>query len=291
MSKPIEIESKPIVTFLLQGRLCNILYEYFATRVLQNYLKNLGLETEYKFFNRHFLHSIESNRSQHKDYLFIDEKDWYTTLKKDKNYFEGYKYIVLFGYFQSNDWLLNNRKFIKNEVFLTNNDDIISDEQGHFIHKISELVGNLNLKNGSEDSTLIVHIRLDDFFPSLIVNTKDYIDVIKKAVGEYKEIKEVKIIVDKVRYQFEVEYINELMNGIFITTNIKPNISVGNTLINDFSDIKNASYVISSNGTFSFIPIMLGDSKKNWIPKNEKISKVSHLTDTSETWDYNIWRQ
>ncbi len=283
------------ITFILQGRLCNILYEYFATRVLQHYIQsNFGLEYKYVQKNRHILHRLEKERP--KDILFVEEKDWYTTLTKSKEYFEPFSTIVLYGYFQTTEWLITYRDFIKTEVFKICNKDVISDEPGHIIFRIDELIEKLNNPSiiKPNENTLIIHLRLDDFYPSLIIDAKDYITVINKALNEYKNIDEVIFIVDKLRHSFEIKYLNELNNlctNIDCGRELKIRCSTNNSLEQDFGSIMNAKYVISSNGTFSWIPIILGNSVKNWIPENLKISKVNKVTNESESWKYNIWNQ
>ena len=283
------------ITFLLQGRLCNILYEYFATRVLQHYLStNFGLDTKYVQINRHYLHKLEKERP--KDYLFVEDKDWYSTLTKPKEYFQDYSTIVLFGYFQTTDWLITYRDFIKTEVFKIENKDVISDEPGHIIFRINELVEKLNNPSiiRPSENTLIIHLRLDDFYPSLIIDPNDYLKIISNVLSEYTNINEVIFIVDKLRHQFEYMYINQL-NNLCSTINCEREInfklSTNKSLEQDFGSIMYANYVIGSNGTFSWIPIILGNSVKNWIPENFNKSQVNKVTKESESWSYKIWNQ
>jgi len=285
------------VTFILQGRLCNILYEYFATRVLQHYLQtNFGLESKYVQMNRHYLHKLEKEREKNKTILFVEDKDWYKILSSPKEYFENYSTIVLYGYFQSTEWLITYRDFIKNEVFKIENKDVISDEPGHIIFRIDELVEKLNSTSvvRPTENTLIVHLRLDDFFPSLIIDPKDYVNIVNKILNEYKNIDEVVFIVDKLRHQYEYMYMNELnmlIKMLQFNRSIVIKLSTNNSLEQDFGSMMYAKYVIGSNGTFSWIPIVLGNSIKNWIPENLKISKVNKVTSESESWKYNVWNQ
>jgi hypothetical protein len=279
------------ITFLLQGRLGNALYEYFATKVLQQYLSTIGLDFQYTQINRHKLHKTEDSKSHHKSTLFVYEEVWYETLQRPKEYFEPYDLIVLKGYFQTNDWVIDNRDWIKSKVFIETNTERISDEPGHHYFQIDQLVKDAKNAKVMNKNELVVHIRLDDFaaqgYNSFVINPLDYVTLIKQ-IHKDEGITCVVFVLEKVKYTYEAKYVETLYSNLKDTLQVC--FEVNKTVAEDFSRLLYADKVVASNGTFAWIPIILGNSTKNWIPKNHSVAKVDKCTPESISWDYTCWK-
>ena len=89
------------------------------------------------------------------------------------------------------------------------------------------------------------------------------------------------IVVDKLRHNFEFEYL-KVITGYLKTTNISFEFQ-SNSLLVDFSILYNASNFISSNSTFSYLAGLLGKHTNSWCPVNTRYSVISKFDDNTES--------
>ena len=113
-------------------------------------------------------------------------------------------------------------------------------------------------------------IPVDDFlFEKVCMTVQSYISILDSILNDEKNIfNNVIIIIDKCKYQFEIDYINQLIQYFYLK-NIKINIQ-SSDLLSDFSNLYNAPYFLSSNSTFSYLAGLLGKHKKTWCPINTR---------------------
>ncbi len=259
------------------GRFGNNVFQYITTKVLQHLINKISGSELYKYEYMYHLNYTKYNDTtskKHKD-VDIDEVNFfevYELLKMGINPFSN-KNLYVNGFFQFDILMLEQREFIKS-LFTVDNTERINDQ-----YRVCDLMKSVNSYNSEFDSNdLIFHIRLDDFIHNVkdanIIHPNVYINLINK-IKEEQEIKRVFVIVDKLRRPYEFSYIEELKKGI-------KNLVVmeGSEMMKDLSRMYHAKNLICSNSTFSWIPLIIGKSEKNWFPKlgdyysNQKITKL-----------------
>ena len=133
------------------------------------------------------------------------------------------------------------------------------------------------------NETLVIHLRLDDFLScNVCMKPGHCITMITDCISKIN-INKIIIIVDKLKYNFEVEYINIIIRYL-MSTNISFELQ-SNSLLVDFSILYNATNFISSNSTFSYLAGLLGKHTNSWCPVNTKYltQLISKFDDNTES--------
>jgi hypothetical protein len=105
---------------------------------------------------------------------------------------------------------------------------------------------------------VVVHIRLDDFIHeghnSEIIHPNFYINELKKFTSPTN----CWIVIDELKNEYEKNYINYIIKQCdLIQFELKQS-----SLLDDWNTIRNASYVISSNSTYSWTACYFNDKAK-----------------------------
>lgn len=241
------------ISYKVSGRFGNNLFQYIAAKLIQNEITKKDNFVEYVY-------------NTPLDNAFI---------VTDKNYFEILKDIspiinknvYLDGYFQFDDHIINNKGYINSVINSYNNEYINSDIKVSFL--ANKLRENQYTYNSNE---YVLHLRLDDFIGDRIVMKPDmYIDVISSLNEGVTLI----IVVDKVKYPWEIEYVRMIHEYAVKVKNMKVNISGDDDMFRDFCKLYYATNLISSNSTFSYLAGLLGYHKYTWCPVNTIYSHQS----------------
>lgn len=245
-----------------RGRLGNNIFEYLVAKIFQKmYHGELCLlenfpntqviiidEQKFMILENEWKRRYEDNKTKN-----LNEEEWFElfSIEELKN-----KNIYLGGYFQ--------RFFLLN-VFRNYIKGLFSKDNQELIYGSLRVCDFLNCKNVIRpEKEIVMHIRLDDFAfagpTSNIMLSEFYENFIQK----YPECN-FTIVCDKVSRANDILYLNRLSKY--------PNVSFHQkSIIEDFYYLMKSEYVISSNSTFSYIALMLGDAKKVIFPKNSYYS-------------------
>jgi len=252
------------ISYTISGRFGNNLYQYFACKIIS---KLTNKKYEYIGNNLH-----EYNKTS----FIISDSNFYEVY--DKTIIISQDNILLSGFFQNIKHLTENLEYIR-ELFNINNEDRINNE-----HTIKDIVNYclnipqcLEYKNNKD--TLFVHVRLDDFYhQGWNSEILDPIELKKYIINIVKEENKNNcvIIADKIRQDWEQKYIDELLK---LNSEYKDNFIrlSSNSLLEDFSLIYNAEYIVLCRSTFGWISTLLSTiNKKNWFPEHniDKTRKV-----------------
>ena len=201
------------------GRYGNKLFIYFMARL---YAEKHNLNLLSNINNTFFEVTSPKNFGEYSDKLkTYTLKD--SDIKDNELPYYGKGVYVFDGFFQNED------------IFYKNKEKILS---------------YINLKYDKKDN-FTIHVRLDDYFyPNkrhLIISIDYYIYCIKKYANNYKNIY---IICDKLRYDWEKKYMLELIKQIKLLNKIP--IYTENSIANDIINILQSNYIVTSNSTFCF---------------------------------------
>ena len=240
----------------VSGRFGNNLFQYLAAKVLQHKLELNGKKVDYIFNTR-----IEGS------YIVTD--DTYLNVLNDVSVI-GDNNVYLEGYFQFDEHLIKYKKYIKSIIVDTNYERI---NDRFYVSYLANTINSFTRR--FNDDEVIIHFRLDDFIgDNLVMHPQNYIDMINELPSD---IKKVIIIVDKVKYQWEVDYLTAIINYLKSREFIY-SIESGDNMFNDFCKLYYSRNFISSNSTYSYLAGLLGDHASSWCPINtiyshQKISK------------------
>ena len=258
------------ISYKVSGRFGNNLFQYIATKLIQNELTKKDNFVEYIY------------DTQLDNAFVITDKNYFQILN-DVNPILN-KNVYLDGYFQFDEHIIKNKGYINSVINSYNNENINNDVKVSFLaNKLREN----QYKYNNNNNDYILHLRLDDFIGDRIVMKPDmYINVISSL----KESVNLIIVVDKVKYPWEIEYIRMIYEYSTNVKNMKVTISSHDDMFSDFCKLYYAINLISSNSTFSYLAGLLGYHKYTWCPVNtiyshQKISKFDENT-VSKQVDY-----
>ena len=149
-----------VITFISNGRTGNILFKYFATKTLQNYLMCIGIHYEYKNIENYLLESIKNDIDikSNKTILFVNDIIWNKILSENFQYFSKYYMIILDGNFKTSGWILKNQSYIQTLFNINNTDKVcIYYLKNIHIYTIGEFVNKVMMYKKEYPSSLIVH--------------------------------------------------------------------------------------------------------------------------------------
>lgn len=240
----------------VSGRFGNNLFQYLAAKVLQHKLESIGKTVQYLFntrVNNAFVVTDETYLSVLNDVSVIGDNDAY-----------------LEGYFQFDEHIIKFKKYIKS-ILVDTNYERINDR--FYVSYLAETINKFTRR--FNDDEVIIHFRLDDFIgDKLVMHPQNYIDMINEIPST---IKKVIIVVDKIKYKWEVDYLTAIINYLK-SKEIVYSIESGDNMFNDFCKLYYSRNFISSNSTYSYLAGLLGEHVMSWCPINtiyshQKISK------------------
>jgi len=303
----------PIISYAVRGRFGNNLFQYFATHVLKKLLNELREKTnqtpyEFKYKNeirpfQPYLESAPDGFVQVDDQQFLK---YYSQLRNGEypKELQGDKNIWMFGFYQFNQFLIDNLEFVKS-LFSVENPDIINDQvpMNQFAYQVKVVNSPKVTGTNVSENHLYLHTRLDDFIQhgndNNIITYQSYVklitDIVKENQHGTKMIDSVTIVVDKVKRDFEVFYLTNLIKEISkinVTPQVKCSYHSGN-MWQDFSMLYYAKNLVCSNSTFSWWAGLLGESTQNWFPDtmnyydNQQFDKIN---DKTKIYKIEYWR-
>lgn len=262
-----------IISFNPQGRFCNLVFQYIATKTLE-YLLNCISPESYKY---------QYNTTDNS--VVVRENTFYQIYTLVKNgAFKQLQYnLFLDGFYQFDFHVIEQIDFIKS-LFTKENTD-----------SINEKVKVCDVANAFEsyvpeytEEDLVMHLRLDDFVNegenSFLIHPVSYINTVHE-IQEKHNFKKIYIVVDKIRRVWEKEYVDRLLEELS-----EYNIEVLPTsdFLTDMSRIYHAKNILCSNSTFCWIPALLGKSINNWMPDRNTCSNQNFYKINKDTKLYTV---
>jgi hypothetical protein len=248
------------ISYKVSGRFGNNLFQYIAMKVVQNELSKNDTFIEYVY-----------NTTLENPFIVTDD-NFFNILNDISPLIN--RNVYLDGYFQFDEHIIKNKGYI-NAAINTYNSEYINDNI-----KVSFLANKLRDNKYDFKNEYILHLRLDDFIGDRIVMKPDmYIDVISSL----KKVSQLIIVVDKLKYPWEIEYVRMIHEYATKVKNMYVTISSGDDMFTDFCKLYYAPNLISSNSTFSYLAGLLGTHKYTWCPVNtiyshQNISKFDENT-------------
>jgi hypothetical protein len=272
----------PKITYVEQGRFGNNIMQYIACKVLCELLNNdkhqpLELEFTYTFGWEHiqpWLTVFQEKGSSlwakcNTSYSIyewnrfdIDIKSYYTDVSVKE---DSMKDILLHGYFQDFEFINRYHDFIKS-LFTPLNADLVTPR-----YRMNEIIQPEHAIKNIDDITIVIHIRLDDFYnagnQSNVLSQTYYIDAL-----EYIKDKSIPIdaytlwiVMDTLRNPKEHSYMNHLIQ-CFQNKGISKIMHHQKSELEDWNFCKNAKRFISSNSTFAWTAMIAGQMSHAVIP-------------------------
>jgi hypothetical protein len=269
----------PKISYKIDGRFGNNLFQYLATKILQLKLKNENRNYEYEYDYDYHLKFNENIND-----IFIVNDENFLNIIENVHIIPLNSSIYLDGYFQFEKHILENKIYVSS-IINEKNDEKINDK-----YTVSDLSRKLNSFNQFSsifnENLLVVHLRLDDFIGDKVcMHYINYYNIISMIPDT---IKKVKIIVDKCKQNWELEYL-KIIYSIYINANLEVKIESGGELLDDFCKLYYSKNLLSSNSTFCYLAGLLGNHKLSWCPSNckkyphQKIEKFNNDTITIDT--------
>jgi len=257
------------ISYKLSGRFGNNLFQYIAMKVIQNELSKNTSFVQYVY------------NTPLKNAFIVTDENFFNILEDISPLLN--KNVYLDGYFQFDKHIIKHKSYI-NAAINTYNLEKINDNVtvSYLAEKLKNHKISFNFHN-----EYVLHLRLDDFIGDKIVMKPDmYIDVISSL----KNVSHLIIVVDKVKYPWELEYIRFIYEYASNVKKVKVTISTADDMFADFCKLYYATNLISSNSTFSYLAGLLGTHKYTWCPVNtiyshQNISKFDENT-VSKQVDY-----
>ncbi len=261
------------ITYELKGRFGNNLFQYLATKILQRLLSLNNIIYTYEF-----------NKPKN-DCLIITDENYIDFITNINTFISkcNSNNIYLDGYFQFDNHIRNYIDYIHSILTINNIENI---NTKYTVKDIITPIYNNNFN--FNESTLLMHIRLDDFlFEKVCMKVQSYISILDTIFNDKQNtFNKVIIIIDKCKFKFEIDYINQLIQ-YFNSKNIQIEIQ-SSDLLTDFSKLYHAPYFLSSNSTFSYLAGLLGKHKKTWCPINTRYSHQDITKFDENTISFNI---
>ena len=232
------------VSYNLNGRFGNNLFQYFAAKVIAKY-------TNKKYIYKTLFSNVISDSNF---------EEIYNKCKTDSSYLEGD--IYLNGYFQTTYWINNEKEYIQS-LLTIDNEDRIND-----VFKVKDIVEGYNKleKTIINEDDLVVHIRLDDFYHqgynSEVIHPLFLREYILDIMKGYKRCI---FIVDKLKREWEEEYMK-----IMLTI---PNSKIlTNDMLTDFLILFYSRNLVLCRSTFAWIATLISPYNIHvWFPEQRPL--------------------
>jgi hypothetical protein len=244
------------ISYQLGGRFGNNLFQYFACKVIG------------KYTNKQYIYNTRFD----KVFGDLEFKDLYEKCVNNKSCIDGD--IYLNGFFQMDFWLIKEKEFLYS-LLSGDNEDRINDN--YTIKDIVNALNNITIEHLdliTEPSSLVVHIRLDDFYHqgynSEVISAsflKEYIN----SVMIDNNINKCIYIVDTLKEPWERDYMDILLS-------IPNSIMLNNDMLVDFSILFYSTNLMLCRSTFGWIASACSiHNKKVWISSSPNIHSNQHF--------------
>jgi hypothetical protein len=214
------------------GRLGNNLFQYFAAKIISH----------------HCGHTITWDRAELSNPAIVTDQHW-NQMRQAASLPLHQHDVLLYGFFQTMDVYRIYREPLKRLIVAGNNDPI----NAHV--SVSDLC---QITAAPDPTEVVVHLRLDDYIQdgrnSNIVHPAFYQAILDKiAVG-----RPVTIVCDQLRHEWEHAYVASF-------SRYRPKVFTSD-LISDFNYLRQATTIVSSNSTFSYLASFLSDAAEIYLP-------------------------
>ncbi len=243
--------NKMIISYHAQGRLGNNIFQYIAVKVVQKYVKQLGVDCEYRFNERGSYWFSEFNYRQLYDILVLS-----TTNRENLNVLIHFLNNNWFfdGFYQFDYHIINEREFIRS-LFTPENEERINEN-----YRVCDIVnGVMKYKPSFKDEDIVTHVRLDDFINVGVLDHKNVSKIIKESGLKGK----VYVVCDKLKKDFEKKYMDDFKKDTEFT------LVSNDDMFKDLAYLWYAPNLLCNNSTFCWISGILGECKKSWCPVNK----------------------
>ena len=247
------------VNAVIQGRLGNNIFQYIAVKVIQKYVRDLGVECNYEYGLKYNIFSEFHYKELYlllKQALIDDEKKHFLKSFLQNNF-------TLDGFYQFDYHIKDNLDYIR-ELFSEDNEERINDT-----YRVCDIVKGVNkYKIEFNKNDIVTHVRLDDFLNGGIVMDHK---CITKIINGIENKGEVYVVSDKIKTPFEIKYMKEFKGDI----NYK--LISSEDMFKDLAYLWKAPNLICNNSTFCWIAAIFGEHKRVWIPKNLGLNPPQHF--------------
>jgi hypothetical protein len=237
-----------IISYNLMGRFGNNLFQYIATKIIQNKLLMINKEYAYNY------------NTKPENSFIINDKNFFDILN-DIYIIPINQNVYLDGYFQFDKHIRENKKYVLS-ILNENNIEKINDN-----YTVSQFYNKIySFNRRFRDNEVLIHLRLNDFlWENVCINYMQYVDIINNLPSH---INKIIIIVDKCRDKWELDYLN-IIYLISINKNLIVQIESGDDLLEDFCKMYYSINFLSSNSTLSYLAGLLGEHKLTWCINNK----------------------
>ena len=247
------------ISYKVQGRFGNNVFQYIATKLLITILNDIGIKCEYKYNQTENARMLsEFQYLQILQTIIINPPVAHTIFSSN---------IFLDGFFQFQEHILTFLNIIK-QFFYDGNSDKINDT-----YSVKDFVSEIKkCKKSFNENDIVTHVRLDDFKQSsVIINHSSIIKLIKDIQLNIRGGK-VYVVVDKLKEQYEKDYISSLVKEL------NSEIISNENMFDDLASLWFAPNLVCNNSSFCWIAGILGEAKKTWTPKQKNV----HICQTIE---------
>ena len=267
----------PFVTFFVEGRTGNNLFQYLACKVIQKKyghtyvpigeIENINnMLMQSKFGGNYYPSYLLEN------FIIVYENDMENVLTGEIENLNK-KNIVIFGWFQKSDFYLPYRDYLI--TTLKNSDEYWLDSGDSKKKRNIKDFFQIKHKQVLGDNDVVISLRLDDFFhwgneKSDILPPEYYFDILEK---EMEKGGRLFIVSDKIKLDWEKRYVEcfKKWNPIMVNEELE----------SDFALIRDCPILIHSNSTLCWISSFFSEKKtKRYIPKtyfyiNQSLNKIN----------------
>ncbi len=263
------------ITFFLEGRFANNLFQYLATKILQHFLPYHS----YSFNEQSNFATLFENQT----FILLQDLEQNKINPSSINY-----NIQLRGFFQNSLFLLHYFPLIKNILHINNYENI---NKEHTVSSLVKSIQSFRYITEENFNDLFIHIRLDDFSHqknnSRVIHYNSYLNLIKDL-----PFTNIVIIRDLAKTDWERKYLKIFEEEL---AKINKNVSYKEcNMLEDFSKMVNCANLICSNSSYSWLAALIGIENKKliYLPNitpdgqnfyklpNSKTYKIEYLNDT-----------
>ena len=259
-----------LISYALNGRFGNNLFQYLATKIVQHILSKYDMIYTYTFNiipSTPFI--INEDNYKH----LIEQPDEYLPKLSGKD-------IYLDGYFQYDFHIRKYSDYVSALLNSLNTENI---NHQYTVSTLARYIHGQTIEVDKE--ALYIHVRLDDFIPEkACMKVGSYLKIVNTILSEHT-FPNVIIIVDKIRYKFEEDYL-KCLHTYLTSKKLTVGFQQGD-MLTDFAKLVHAEYLLSSNSTFCYLAGLLGKHKKSWCPVNTRYSHqhITHFDDNTVPFD------
>jgi hypothetical protein len=271
-----------IISYHAQGRLGNNIFQYIAIKVIQKYVKELGIECSYEFMSKD-----EANKRRLNWFGEFQFQQLYSIIssfgEEKKTYLKPFLESNWFfdGFYQFDYHIKDNLSFIKG-LFTEDNEERINDE-----YRVCDIVKGINKHLDTisfNTNDIVTHVRLDDFLNGGIVMDHKSIS---KLIDSVENKGDVYVVTDKLRKPFEIKYMKEFKDDI------KYKLISNEDMFKDLAYLFKAPNLICNNSTFCWIAAIFGEHKQVYIPKNKGLNypqQFEKIKESDIVYDWELFK-